>query len=176
MRIIGIDPGTRIAGYGIVDTHARAGPTPVAAGAWKLDTSLPQQKQHLAERLANLAIELRRVLEAYKPTHLCLELSFVASNPRTALFLGHARGVVLSEAHQYRLTITEMSATSAKKMIAGNGRAGKEDVARSMGRLLGFDVAKLPFDATDALALAYADALRQRFESHGGADRIRTDV
>ena len=105
---------------------------------------------------------MRKILDLYKPTHLCLELSFLADNPRTALFLGHSRGVILSEAYQYNLIITEISATSAKKMISGNGRADKLSIAKMMSNLLGFPMEKLPFDATDALAIAYADSLRYK--------------
>ncbi len=161
MRIIGIDPGTRIAGYGIIDFNLNTRPVPVAAGAWNLEMACQDKKERpLASRLATLATEFRKILDLYSPTHLCLELSFVANNPRTALLLGHARGVILSEAHQYKLTITEISATSAKKMISGNGRADKLSIAKMMSSLLGFPMEKLPFDATDALAIAYADSLR----------------
>jgi crossover junction endodeoxyribonuclease RuvC len=165
MRIIGIDPGTRIAGYGIIDLKQNFSPVAVAAGAWKLETICDAEKKYpLPARLATLAIELRRVLDVYKPTHLCLELSFLADNPKTALFLGHSRGVILSEAYQYNLVITEISATSAKKMISGNGRADKLSIAKIMSNLLGFSMEKLPFDATDALAIAYADALRYKLK------------
>ena len=171
MRIIGIDPGTRVAGYGIIDFNLYSSPVPIAAGAWKLDSICDENKKSsLASRLASLALELRQILDLYKPTHLCLELSFLADNPKTALYLGHARGVVLSEAYQYKLIITEISATSAKKMISGNGRAEKAAIAKVMSHLLGFSMDKLPFDATDALAIAYADALR--YKLNGGADRI----
>ena len=157
-RIIGIDPGTRIAGYGVIEVLPSSSKIrAIAAGAWKL-----KAQDHLAARLARLAIEFRQVVQAYQPTHLCLELSFVADNPRTALFLGHARGVILSEAHQHRLIIGEISATSAKKIISGNGRADKQAIARLMSSLLGFSLEKLPHDATDALAIAFAEAMRLR--------------
>lgn len=155
MRILGIDPGTRMAGYGIIELSEYGKLTAIAAGAWNLNAN-----QELASRLATLAIEFRRVVEAYRPTHLCVELSFLAENPRTALYLGHARGVVLSEAHQSGLTISEISATSAKKIISGNGRCDKESIAKIMSSLLGFQLNILPHDATDALAIACADAIR----------------
>lgn len=165
MRIIGIDPGTRIAGYGIIDFYLNARAVPVAAGAWKLETTPDDKKKYsLPSRLATLAVEFRKVLDIYNPTHLCIELSFLADNPRTALFLGHSRGVILSEAYQYNLIITEISATSAKKMISGNGRADKQSIAKIMSNLLGFPLEKLPFDATDALAIAYADSLRYKLQ------------
>lgn len=157
VRILGIDPGTRIAGYGIIDLPKVGTMRAVAAGAWKLEAN-----KELACRLATLAIEMRRVVEAYKPTHMCLELSFLAENPRTALYLGHARGVILSEAHQSGLEISEISATSAKKIISGNGRADKPSIAKIMSSMLGFQLDNLPFDATDALAIACADAIRIR--------------
>jgi crossover junction endodeoxyribonuclease RuvC len=166
MRIIGIDPGTRIAGYGIIDIHPNQHPIPIAAGAWKLETVRDEKKKYpLAARLGTLAIEFRKIIETYNPTHLCIELSFLADNPRTALMLGHSRGVILSEAYQYNLIITEISATSAKKMISGNGRADKLSIAKIMSGLLGFSMEKLPFDATDALAIAYADSLRYKLNS-----------
>jgi crossover junction endodeoxyribonuclease RuvC len=157
MRILGIDPGTRVAGYGVVDLFAARHLKAVAAGAWKLDVH-PQ----LSARLATLAIELKRILTVYEPTHMCVELSFLAQNPKTALFLGHARGVILSEAHQTGLKISEISATSAKKMISGNGRTQKASIAKIMSSLLGFQLNHLPYDATDALAIACADAMRMR--------------
>lgn len=155
MRILGIDPGTCIAGYGIIDLLDFGTMKAVAAGAWNLEA-----KQNLASRLASLAIEFRRVVESYKPTHMCLELSFLAENPKTALYLGHARGVILSEAHQHGLIISEISATSAKKIVSGKGRADKVSIAKVMSAILGFQLDQLPFDATDALAIACADAIR----------------
>lgn len=157
VRILGIDPGTIVAGYGIIDMQTQQRVHAVAAGAWFLGKNKP-----LAERLATLAVEFRKIVALYQPTHLCIELSFLADNPRTALFLGHARGVVLSEACQSGLVISEISATAAKKMISGNGRATKESIAKIMSSTLGFVLDKLPYDATDALAIAYADCVRQR--------------
>lgn len=156
MRVIGIDPGTRVAGYGVVELTDR-GIQGVAAGVWRLGS-----ESELAVRLGALAIEFRRVLAAYSPQHLCLELAFVSRNPRSALFLGHARGVILSEAHQAGLVIHEISATAAKKSVTSHGRADKESVARSMSQLLRVRLDDLPFDATDALCIAYARALSLR--------------
>lgn len=154
-KIIGIDPGTRLAGYGIVELRGKK-IVAVAAGAWRLD----KDKAALPERLGRLAHGLREVIQIYNPTHLCLELSFLAENPKTALYLGHARGAILSEAYQQKLIISEISATSAKKIITGHGRADKNTVAKLMSTILGFNMDQLPLDATDALAIAYADALK----------------
>lgn len=160
IRIIGIDPGTLVAGYGIIDLHEKRFLKAVAAGAWRLGKDKP-----LHERLATLAIEFRKIISVYEPTHLCMELSFLADNPRTALFLGHARGVILSEASQAHLMISEISATAVKKMVSGNGRATKESIAKIMASTLGVVLEKLPYDATDALAIAYTDGVRQKSQS-----------
>lgn len=159
MRILGVDPGTRIAGYGVVDFNVNSldAIKGIAAGAWRLDATLP-----LSARLGQLALEFRRVLSVYSPQVLCVELAFVAENARSALFLGHARGVVLAEAHLHGLVVHEISATSAKKMITNYGRADKHLVARTLSALLGQDFCNLPLDASDALGIAYAQALRER--------------
>ena len=71
MRILGIDPGTRMAGYGIIEINSHGSLSAIAAGAWDLNAN-----KELSSRLATLAIEFRRVVEVYSPTHLCVELSF----------------------------------------------------------------------------------------------------
>lgn len=168
MRILGVDPGTRVAGYGLVDV---VGPQirGVAAGAWQLDGKLT-----LAARLAALAVQFRRVADAYEPTHLCVELAFVAENVRSALFLGHARGVILSEAYQRGMVIHEISATAAKKAIVNYGRADKAMVAAALSRLLHVSFENLPHDASDALGIAYAQALQEleKKRFHEGVGRL----
>ncbi len=160
IRILGIDPGTRVAGYGVVVSDGRGEVRAISVGAWRLD-----EKQTLAARLATLAIEFRRVVALNKPDIVCVELPFVSNNARSALVLGTARGVILSEAHQCGLGIAEIAATSAKKTITGNGYAEKERVRRTLEALLKANLSELPYDATDALAIAYAHALRMRGEA-----------
>ena len=155
MKIIGIDPGTRYAGYGIIEIKNKKAILK-AAGAWNLKPNLP-----LAARLGNLSLEFKRVLSVFEPTCLCLEEAFVAQNIKSALYLGHARGVILSEAHLHGLEITEISATIVKKIIANNGRATKSAVAKIISSLLKVNMDDLPHDATDATAIAYADYLKR---------------
>ena len=155
MRILGIDPGSRVAGYALLDIEPAM--KPIAAGSWKLHS-----KPDLASRLSTLAIELRRIIDVYHPTHLAIELSFLADNPRTALILGHARGVVLSEAYQAGLEIFEISATEVKKIVTGQGRADKQLVAQVISSLLKLDFTKLSYDASDAMAIAYAQSVKLR--------------
>jgi crossover junction endodeoxyribonuclease RuvC len=154
IRVVGIDPGTRVAGYGIVDVH-KSGVIAVACGCWDLG------KGHsLYDRLGKLSIEFERLVQAYTPTHLCLEEAFVARNSRSALLIGHARGAVLAKAHACGLVFHGMMPTEAKRRVTGNGHADKETVARCIKALLSLgDIGKLPFDATDGLALSYALAI-----------------
>lgn len=160
VRTIGIDPGTRFAGYGIVESYSGR-IYAIAAGGWRLN----KNNAPLPERLGRLVCGLREVVQIYQPHKLCLELSFLADNPKTALYLGHARGAILAEAFQLNLEISEISATSAKKIITGHGRSDKKTVAQVMSSLLGFQLEQLPLDATDALAIAYADATKSKLIS-----------
>jgi crossover junction endodeoxyribonuclease RuvC len=164
MRILGIDPGTRLAGYGVLDlVDGRF--SAVAAGVWRLPAAGP-----LHVRLAQLHIEFLRVVDAFQPCTLCLELAFVAENPRSALSLGHARGVILAAAHISGVSVHEMSATAAKKAVAGQGRADKTQVSLALSKLLKIEFANLPLDASDALSLAYAHGLREMHKTDLGID------
>jgi crossover junction endodeoxyribonuclease RuvC len=157
LRILGIDPGTRVAGYGIVDLFPDGRIAGVCAGVWRFNGELP-----LAARLASLATELVRVVELYSPHGVCVEQAFVAQNIRSALFLGHARGVVLALAHQRGVAVHELSPTAVKKAVLAHGRSSKESVARALSQILKVSFENLPLDASDALAVAYAHALRER--------------
>lgn len=158
MRVLGIDPGTRIAGYGLVDYDDSSGRiVGVAAGVWRLDPHLS-----LAARLAALALELQRVIDIHAPRVVCVEQAFVAQNIRSALFLGHARGVVLAHCYKAGLDVYELAPTAVKKAVVAHGRAGKDTIANALSRLLGVDFKNLPHDASDALGIAYAHALREK--------------
>ncbi|MFZ9520387.1 MAG: crossover junction endodeoxyribonuclease RuvC [Silvanigrellaceae bacterium] len=157
LRILGIDPGTRIAGYGVVDLHPDGRITGVSAGVWRFDADLP-----LAARLASLATEFARVVGIYSPQGVCVEQAFVAQNIRSALFLGHARGVVLAHAHQSGLAVHELSPTAVKKAVLAHGRSSKESIAHALSQILKVSFENLPHDASDALAVAYAHALKEK--------------
>jgi|GEM_PF-412523 len=166
MRILGIDPGTRIAGYGLVDIQdGRI--SAVAAGVWRLG-----EKRELPHRLGQLSTEFGRVVDAFSPGIVCIELAFLGNNPRSAISLGHARGVILSQAALKGLVVHEISATAAKKSVVNFGQAGKEQVAAALEALLKVRFTDIPLDASDALAIAYAHALREiersRLATSGG--------
>jgi crossover junction endodeoxyribonuclease RuvC len=147
MRVIGIDPGTRRTGWGVVEIegvrlkHIAAGTIAVPA------------KQALATRLQAIHATLAEVIIAHQPLEMAVEEIFFAKYPNAALKLGHARGVVLLVAAQNGIEVHEYPPAIVKRTVAGSGQAEKEQVARLVGSLLGlqqsFDV-----DATDALAIA----------------------
>lgn len=165
MRVLGIDPGTRVAGYGLIDLdESTARLQGIAAGVWRFDPQLS-----LAARLSSLALELQRIIELYSPQVVCVEQAFVAQNVRSALFLGHARGVVLAHCHSAGLEVFELAPTAVKKAVVAHGRAGKDTVAHALSSLLGIDFKNLPHDASDAMGVAYAHALREKIARARGS-------
>jgi len=163
LRIIGIDPGTRITGYGVIDIQNKK-ITAKSAGVWKLAQSneLLHKSSRLALRLSILLSEFKRLLDIYHPHIVCVELPFVSNNIQSALTLGTARGVILAETCSRAIIAKEISATSAKKNITGNGYASKQEIAYALSKLLSQNLDKLPFDATDALAIACSCAYKER--------------
>lgn len=149
MRILGIDPGLGVTGYGIVD--AKNGDVKlIEAGVIRSNPA-----REISERLANIYRELAELIEEHKPEILVLEKLYSHYNhPMTAMLMGHARGVACLVAGEKKMKLVGHSATRVKKALTGNGHASKEQVQRMVGHRLGFD--KLPrfSDVTDALALA----------------------
>ncbi len=151
MRVIGIDPGSLRCGYGIVDVKDRF-TTHVASGTIRLHAG-----QKLPQRLLDLYTALREVLRIYKPSEASVERVFFARNPKTALSLGYARGVVLLCLAEAGIPVTEYTAGEIKRAVTGYGRADKFQVQRMVQRLLGLEDTPQP-DRADALALALCHA------------------
>ena len=147
MRIIGIDPGSRATGYGIVELDGTR-PRHVAHGVVRVPASLP-----IAARLASIHGSLVEVVSEFKPSCAVIERVFVASNPQSAIVLGEARGVALAALAAAGLAVEEISAREVKQAVTGNGGATKQDVQAMVSRLLGLEPAP-PSDASDALAIA----------------------
>jgi crossover junction endodeoxyribonuclease RuvC len=151
MRILGIDPGLRITGYGVVDV-LQGQQVYVASGVIRssADASLP-------DRLHTLFTGLCELSELYKPQVAVVEKVFVNVNPQSTLLLGQARGAVLTALTHSGLAVTEYTALQIKQAIVGNGKAAKEQVQEMVKRLL-----RLPShptaDAADALAAALTHA------------------
>ena len=148
MRIFGIDPGSERTGYGCVETDGRRHHL-VACGA----ISAPADSS-LASRLVEIHRELTaRVCDA-RPDCIAIENIFHAANARSALKLGHARGVAMLVAGQSGCAVAEYTPAEIKRAVVGYGRAEKHQVQQMVKLLLGLDVAPSPHDAADALAVA----------------------
>ncbi len=166
MRILGIDPGSRATGFGVVDRF-EGGVQHVCHG-----TLRPPQRATLSARLSFLYNGLRDITGKNAPDAAVVEQVFVASSVRSALVLGHARGIVLAALGAAGLPVIEISARQVKKAVVGTGAATKAQVQSMVARLLGLDRAPSS-DAADALAAAIAVAHAGRLASLGPALRSR---
>lgn len=148
MLTLGIDPGTAIMGYGLV-RETDEGLELVEYGALR---SAPQQS--LAERLKYLYEELRLVIQRTRPDTVAVEELFFSQNARTALTVGHARGVAILAAANAGIPVAEYTPLQVKQAIVGYGRATKDQVQQMVRMLLHLDSVPQPDDAADAIAVA----------------------
>lgn len=148
MVIFGIDPGSERTGYGCVETDGRRHRLRVC-GALS-----PPADAAFAERLQHIHSGLLRLLAEQRPDCVAIENIFHARNVRSALRLGHARGVALLAAASAHVPIAEYTPAEVKRAVVGFGRAEKPQVGQMVKLLLGLDVAPSPHDAADALAVA----------------------
>lgn len=161
MIILGLDPGSRHTGFGLVEKRGER-LLLLEHGRLSCPARMP-----LPERLARLSRELGRVLDRTRPDAVALEAAFHGINSRSLIVLAQARGALLAEIAGRRLEIREYSPAEVKSAVSGNGRAGKEQVARMVRLLLALE-GEASADATDALAVAICCAQRHRFESLSG--------
>lgn len=157
MKVLGIDPGTSVTGYGVIEY---GNGTPgfgrlIECGVIRLPrrSSLPRRLVELHEGIVDLIVR-------HHPTALALENAFYHKNVRTTLVLGHARGVVLLAAEQHRLTIAEYPPARVKKTVVGVGGASKAQVGAMVARLLRLKHAPKPADAADGVAVALTHIIR----------------
>lgn len=157
MRVLGIDPGLRLTGYGLVEVRPGAiEPLLIEAGVIKLDA-----KTSVAERLVQLAEDLGGLLEGLSPTCVAVEKLFAHyAHPRTAIVMGHARGVILLSAAQRGIALEELGATEVKKSLTGNGHASKEQMQRAVQAQFRLPDPPSPPDVADAIAIATCCARR----------------
>ncbi len=155
MRLIGLDPSLSRTGWGIIDVAGRELAF-VASGAVRT-----YPRQTMAERLGRLDRELGEVLEAHRPAAAAIEQIFVNRNPRSTLALGLARGAAFVAVARRSLPVHEYSPSTVKLAVTGEGRAGKEQVAALVRRILPAAVAET-HDASDALAVAICHASHAR--------------
>lgn len=152
MRTIGIDPGTAIMGWGVVDAHdGRL--TLVDVGALTTPAGMPQP-----ERLRMLYDGLRELIARYRPDSAAIEELFFGKNVNTALSVGQARGVALLALAQAGLPVAEYKPLAVKQAVAGYGGADKKQMQEMVRLTLGLAAAPRPDDAADALAVAICHA------------------
>jgi len=153
VRILGIDPGLRITGFGVIDKVGQK-LSYVASGCIKTPTG------DLPPRLKVILASLAEVIATYQPQQAAVEKVFVNVNPQSTLLLGQARGAAICAAVLADLPVAEYTALQVKQSVVGNGHAEKEQVQDMVQRLLALD-GKPGADAADALACAICHA-------HGG--------
>lgn len=147
MLVLGVDPGTRYLGWGLVDR------TGTKLKTIDYGVIVARETLHLAERLVIIERELAAVIERHRPEASAVEALFYSKDPQAAAKLGHARGVVLLVLARQRVPVFEYPPARVKRTIAGRGQADKRQIALMMQAMLGLP--ELPrADATDALALA----------------------
>jgi crossover junction endodeoxyribonuclease RuvC len=158
-RVIGIDPGLNITGYGVVASRGNDVRL-VEAGVIRLP---PSHGDNLPVRLESLFNELRQVIKEFNPQTMCLEEVYShAEYPRTAILMGHARGVICLAARLAGVPVLSFSAKRVKQSVTGNGSASKLQVQRSIQHFFSLNRAPQPPDVADALAVAlcYINTLR----------------
>jgi crossover junction endodeoxyribonuclease RuvC len=155
-RILGIDPGSRRCGYGVIDVVPPLELQYVECGVIQVRPTAP-----FAARLAEIAAGLRDVIGELAPAEVAIENVFLHANVQSALLLGHARGVALLCAAEAGLAVHEYTPARVKKAVAGRGRAEKRQIQEMVRALMGLRRAPAP-DAADALAIAICHAYAER--------------
>ena len=155
-RILGIDPGSRVCGFALVEAKKKHPIHVRDFELWDLGILKADIALSFPERIGLLHEKLYELIGELKPSHCVIEDSFCGNNPRSALKLGQARGALISAIQRHRLPIVELTPAHVKSMIAGRGAASKEELSRYLSMQFLKDFTKVPLDATDALAIALA--------------------
>ena len=150
MRILGVDPGLRRTGYGVIEM-AGGSVRLIEGGVIRCHLG----EQPLSERLVEIHRSVSEVIAEYRPRVLALEQLFSHyGHPRTAILMGHARGVICLAAAQAGLPVYDYPASRIKAALTGSGRASKDQMQRMIQRHLDLDELPAPHDVADALAVA----------------------
>ncbi len=165
IRVIGIDPGSRITGYGLVDTDGFRHKY-VSSGFIQIKADT------LGDKLGIIFSEVSKIVSTWQPESMAIEQVFVKHNVDSALKLGQARGAAICAGVQAELPIGEYTPRTIKKAVVGSGAADKQQIQHMIQRLLGLD--ELPqSDEADALAIAICHAHHLKVRSSGVAAGVR---
>ncbi|MEM6405548.1 MAG: crossover junction endodeoxyribonuclease RuvC [Pseudomonadota bacterium] len=157
MRVLGIDPGSRATGYGVIQSHRQTS-TYLASGCIRTES------KDFPARLGEIFSQLSAVITETRPEQVAVEQVFVAKNANAALKLGQARGAAITAAVTQQLPVFEYSARSVKQALVGTGAADKTQVQHMVQLMLG-QQRQMGLDESDALAVALCHAHHQHFFS-----------
>ena len=157
MRIIGIDPGTGILGFGVIEVDARGNPKMITAGVITTPAHTP-----LEDRLLEIFDGLTEIIAETKPEVMSIEKLFFAQNVTTAISVSHARGVAMLTGKQAGLEIAEYTPLQIKQTLTGYGRASKKQMQEMVKLQLRLNNMPKPDDAADGLAAAITHSLMSR--------------
>lgn len=158
MRILGIDPGTAILGFGIID--AKTGGKAVLVDGGVIKTN---EKESDSTRLKTIYDELTGIIKMYKPEVMAVEKLFFAQNVTTAMSVAQAKGVVLLCGENAGIDVSEYTPLQIKQALTGYGRADKKQIQEMVRVVLGLKDAPKPDDCADALACAICHSMTARF-------------
>lgn len=166
MRILGIDPGVAIVGFGVIESE-RGAQQMVQYGAINTSAGLP-----LATRLVQIEQDISELLQRFKPDEVAIEELFFSKNITTGIAVAHARGVILATVEKAGIPVYEYTPMQVKQAVVGYGLAEKQQIMDMTRRLLKLRAIPKPDDAADALAIAIcharsATSLLRRVEPHG---------
>lgn len=161
LRVVGIDPGLKITGYACVHIHTGSiEPSLDQAGVFRF-----KSKDTLEFRLNQLHIDLCELFDETKPHVLAVEKLYAHyAHPRTAIIMGHARGIILLAAEQREIPVVHLPSTEVKKAITGNGHASKDQIQRAVQSQYNLPSLPEPPDVADAIAIATCHARRHALE------------
>ena len=149
MRILGIDPGLQLTGYGVIDL-ARPRPKLIDGGVIRL-----KPKASIPDRLVELETELESLVEEHKPDVCAVEQLYSHyKHPRTAILMGHARGVILLVARRHGIQVEQFAANRVKQSLTGHGHASKVQMQKAVQLMWNLKDIPDPPDVADALAVA----------------------
>ena len=158
MRILGIDPGIAIVGYGVIDLKGNS----ISLVEYGCITT--SSKSNLADRLFFIAEELRDIIKTFKPDEMAIEELFFNKNVKTAMMVAQARGVEVLVGKENNLDIFEYTPLQIKNALVGYGRASKEQVQEMVKMVLNLSDLPKPDDAADALAVSICHSASHRFK------------
>lgn len=167
VKILGIDPGSQITGFCCLSQAYKLGSQPriIDAGVIRPKLSLSH-----SDRLGQIHDGIHTIAGQHSPQIAVIEKGFTGINQHSALRLGETRGAIIAALRRLQIGIFEITPAEVKKIVTGKGHATKEEIALTIAVLLKFQRGKLPFDVTDAAAVAYSYAITEHLKNQASAN------